>query len=97
MPVRKGEAPKQLPAELKFSSTAEKLVLNVKFANHTSKEYREHKGTVGELVLWLVDEWDADFPLTVDGISDFEDEHPGVSQGLIEAWWRARTVALEKN
>jgi len=97
MSVRKGQAPSKLPAELNFIGAAEKLSIKVTFANHTSAEFREHKGTVGELVLWLIADWDADFPLTVDGISDFEDEHPGVCDGLIEAWWRTRRVALEKN
>jgi len=99
MPIRKGEAPKHLKAELNFSSPAEKFTVAVTFRNHTSKHYREHlaKLVMGELVLELVDSWDADYPLTVEGIGDFEDEHPGICEGLIQGWWDLRRVKLEGN
>ena len=97
MPIKKGQAPKQLPAELSISSAAEKLTLAVTYRNHTSKAFRDHKGSVAELVLLIVDKWDAEYPLTAEGVEEFEDEHPGICSALLEGWWQARTVSLEKN
>ncbi|WP_457319821.1 hypothetical protein [Stenotrophomonas sp. P5_B8] len=100
MAVKKGEAPAVIPAKLSFSGTGEKFKLDVKFRNVNGKEYRaavDDGKNLAELVFLVVDEWDADYPLSVEGIMDFEDERAGICEGLLMAYHRARRVELEKN
>lgn len=100
MSVKKGEAPKKIATELSFNSPAEKFTLAVTYNNISGKEYREavESGkSVADLVFLLVSKWDADYQLSVDGITDFEDERLGICDGLIQGYWRSRRVELEKN
>ncbi|TAA12479.1 hypothetical protein EA658_09760 [Pseudoxanthomonas winnipegensis] len=100
MSVIKGEAPKTISTELPFTGFAEKFTIKVVYNNITGKQYRElvEEGkTVAELVFAVVSNWDAGYPLSIDGITDFEDERPGICDGLLQGYWRARRVDLEKN
>ncbi|WP_439444438.1 hypothetical protein ABWU93_11325 [Xanthomonas translucens pv. translucens] len=101
MAVKRGEAPKTIKASLSFTGAAEKFKLGVTYNNVSGAEYRakqnDPEATVADLVLLIVAEWDADYPLSVDGIAEFDDERPGICDGLIQGYWRARRVDLEKN
>lgn len=99
MALKKGDTPKTIRAILNFTSPAEKFEMPVTFNNLSTREFREKAAgaTVADLLLQLLAGWDCDYALTADGITELEEDHPGICDGLIEAWWRSRTVALEKN
>ena len=45
---------------------------------------------------WIVDKWDTDFPLTEEGVKDFEDEYPGVVDAILDGFHKARRKEAEK-
>lgn len=99
MAVRPGEAPKTLHTEVKFKNAHERLVFCVGFRNMRTSEYLElaESKTVGQLLVELVESWDAEYPLSVDGFVALEDEHPGTTSGLLTAYHRSRATELEGN
>ncbi|MFA4294440.1 MULTISPECIES: hypothetical protein [Xanthomonas] len=100
MSIKRGQAPKKIAAPLKFAGVAEKFQLDVVFINRKPSEVdaliAEGK-SVSEVILFLLDSWDTDYPLSVEGINELEDDHMGVCQGIIQGYYRARRVDLEKN
>lgn len=58
---------------------------------------RSKPWTDDELVLRVVKEWDAEFPLTQEGMKELMDLYPGVVRGVAEGFFRGRVVELEKN
>lgn len=99
MAVRKGEAPRRIPVEIKFKGAAERVNLRVVFRNLTGTEFREYASrlTLGALMVELIESWDCDYPLSTEGFEQFEDERPGVCEGLLSGWHRARRLELEGN
>lgn len=99
MTVRKGEAPKRIPAEVKFKGAAERVNLKLVFRNVSGSEFRElvSRLTLGQLLVELVESWESDYPLSTEGFEQFEDERPGVCDGLLTAWHRSRRLELEGN
>lgn len=99
MPVRRGEAPTRLRAEVTVKNAAEKLLFRMVFVNMKTSEFLALARTLTlvELMVQLVAEWDADYPLSTDGFAELEDERPGCLDALIEAYQKARTVAREGN
>lgn len=99
MAVRKGEAPRRIPAEVRFKGAAERANFKLVFRNVTGSEYRDlaSRLTLGALLVDLVESWDCDYPLSTEGFEQLEDERPGVCEGLLAAWHRARRLELEGN
>lgn len=98
MGVRLGDAPKTIDHVIKFRGTGQRLTFKVKFANLTGRQYQELVSSgisLGNLLVDLVVEWDAEVPLSAQGFADLEDVYPGVCEGFIQAFHEARRVALE--
>lgn len=98
MGVRLGDAPKTIDHVIKFRGTGQRLTFKVKFANLTGRQYQELVSSgisLGNLLVDLVVEWDAEVPLSAEGFASLEDVFPGVCEGFIEAYHQARRVAIE--
>lgn len=99
MAVRRGEAPKRLRASVELKTAAERLHFNVVYVNMktSEKDKLAEVMTLAEILVQLIAEWDADYPLSVDGFRELEDERPGCLAGLYEGWHRARLAEREGN
>jgi hypothetical protein len=94
-------APKTIPAHLKITGQGDVVEFDLVYHNRTLKEYRDNLSaegnTLGDTILFLVESWDSDFPLTMDGLTEAEEIRPGLCAAIIEGWYDARKVAREKN
>lgn len=99
MAVRRGEAPKRLRADVTVKNAAERLLFKVTFVNMTTSAFvaLAQSMTYPELLVQLVAEWDAEYPLSTDGFTELEDERPGCLEALVQAYVKARTVEREGN
>lgn len=53
--------------------------------------------TVADAVLFMVKEWDAEYPLTKEGVLEMEDDRPGLLMAIIMGFHKARQVEVAKN
>ncbi|KKO71841.1 hypothetical protein [Kerstersia gyiorum] len=105
MAIKKGNAPKTIPAKLEIVGGGEANVLNLTFHNRKGSEFdvkiEELKETqepfIPNLVLFIVKEWDTDFSLSLEGILEFEDERPGICNAILKGYHKVRAVELEGN
>lgn len=99
MGVRRGTAPTRIRAQVDLKTAAERLSFHVLFVNMKSSEYEKLAEVmpVPELLVQLVAEWDADYPLSADGFRELEDERPGCCIGLLQAWHKARVAERAGN
>jgi hypothetical protein len=49
------------------------------------------------VVLSMVESWDSEYPLTIEGIKEMEDDRPGILLGVIKGFHDARKVDKAKN
>lgn len=99
MGVRRGEAPRRLPAEVTMKNAHERLLFKLVFVNHSTSEFRKmaESLTLGQILVALIEAWDADYPLSTEGFEQLEDERPGSCDALLMAYHKNRAVALEGN
>ena len=100
MSLKKGSGPKTLPATLTITGQGSTDKLDVTYHNRRQSEVIERAqggGSMGALVVFVVESWDTDFDLTEEGIQAFEDEYPGIVGILMEGFHQARRKELEKN
>ena len=101
MTVTCGKAPEKIATTLSFKGAAEKFKLTVTYHNIGTKALRgllEKKGATFPQVLFaLIDGWDAEYPLSIEGIEAFEDQRPGIINALLHGYQQSRQVELEKN
>lgn len=78
--------------------------LNVTFRHKTKDEYdelmaqlRDGKIATAELLLALVERWDADMPLEEASIQVLRQHQPGADLAIVQAYNQALQVELEKN
>jgi hypothetical protein len=90
-----------IPATLTVKGQGEEVKFNITYRNHKQSEVvaklQEEGGNVADTVLFMVAEWDAEYPLTADGITEMEDERPGMVMAIIEGFHAARSVERVKN
>lgn len=53
--------------------------------------------TVADTILYLVKDWDSEYPLTKEGVMEMEDDRPGLLMAIITGFHRARQVEVAKN
>lgn len=99
MAVRRGEAPKRLRAEVTVKNAAEKLLFVITYVNMKTSDFMRLAQSLPlpELLVQLVDAWDAEYPLSTEGFAELEDERPGCLEALVQAYVRARTLEREGN
>ena len=96
-----GKPPEKIATTLALKGAAEKFKLMVTYHNVGTKAlqalFESKKETLGSLLLKLIDCWDAEYPLSIEGIEAFEDQRPGIINALLQGYDQARRVELEKN
>ena len=101
MAVTCGKAPEKIATTLSFKGVAEKFKLTVTYHNIGTKAFcdllEKKESTFPLALLELIDRWDADYPLSIEGIEAFEDQRPGIINALFQGYHQARRVELEKN
>ena len=101
MAVTCGKAPEKIATTLSFKGAAEKFKLTVTYHNIGTKAFQalfeSKEEMLGSVLLKLIDRWDADYPLSIEGIDAFEDQRPGIINALFQGYHQARRVELEKN
>ena len=101
MTIQQGQMPKEIKTSLSFKGEAEKFTIHVTYNNLTLKDYltliQGDSKNFSDVLFALIHDWDAGYPLSVEGLDTLEDEHPGVLRGLFDGYLRARRVELEKN
>ena len=61
------------------------------------KALEDDGGGIPNVVLFMVKDWDTEYPLTLEGIKELEDERPGILYGIIAGFHAARKVEAVKN
>lgn len=97
--------PDTLPAKLTLTGQGTSVTFDITYHNRTQSEFEAKHGentedprkAVVNAVLYIVKEWELDIPLTVDGLTQMEDEWPGMILGVIQGFHQARQVTKEKN
>lgn len=93
--------PLTIATTLALTGQGDTVTLNVTYFNRKQSELeaklKEEESSVPAVVLFMVKEWDAEYPLTLEGIQELEDDRPGVVYGVIEAFHEARRMQKEKN
>lgn len=101
MSLKKGGGPKTLPATLTITGQGSTDKLEVVYHNRKTSEVEAKMQEAGEslagLIPYIVESWDTDFPLTEEGVTEFNDEYPGIVVAVISGFWKARNKALEGN
>lgn len=100
MSLKKGGAPKTIPATLTIIGQGSTDKLNVTYHNRKQSEITallEGGASLGALIPFLVESWDTDFELTEEGVREFEDEYPGIVDILLTGFHRAHRKEAEKN
>jgi hypothetical protein len=88
---------------LTLKGQGEVLTFNITYYNRRQSEVEVQlkkegeDNTVADLILFMVKEWDAEYPLTKEGVIELEDERPGIVYGIIEGFHEARKMHREKN
>lgn len=105
MAIKKGNAPKTIPAKLEIGGGGETNFLSLTFHNRKPSELQAKLDELRDskepflpsLVLFVVKEWDTDYSLSVEGVMGMEDERPGLSNAIIQGFHRVRQVELQGN
>ena len=103
--IKKGNAPKTIPAKLELVGGGETNTLDLVFHNRKPSEI---EGKIEELkdsktpflpsmVLFVVKEWESDYSLSLEGIQEMEDERPGICDAILQGFHKVRRVSLEGN
>lgn len=78
--------------------------LNVVFRHKKRSEYlallerlKNDEASSADVILEVVDSWDADMPLTAASIAELQDEQPGVDWAIVQTYGEALAVARKGN
>jgi hypothetical protein len=89
-----------IPATLTVKGQGEEpITFNITFHNRRGSEVAQklEETDVPSTLLFLVESWEAEYPLTEEGIREMEDDRPGMLQAIFTAYGEARSVAKVKN
>lgn len=102
------KSPSTIPARLKIDihGVTNVLELDYKFMRTSEfeellRKHGESAKPVGEMtaaiVLDVVEKWDSEYPLTMAGLLEWEDETPGIMGVVISGFHTARSASRAKN
>lgn len=100
MSLRKGASPKTIATTLTITGQGSTDKLDVTYHNRKKSELDariESGASIASLIPFLVESWGSDFPLTEEGVLEFEDEYPGICSAIAQGFHQARHKELEKN
>ena len=98
MLTKKG--PATIPAKLTVKSQGEELTFNVTFHNRTADEVAavlKDSNTIADALLFVIKDWEADFPLDKQNLTELEASRPGMAMALIDAFHKSRKAEVVKN
>ncbi len=95
----KKKTPETISAKLTIQSLGETIELPLVYRNVKFDEYLEKSKelTFGDLILWLVQSWESEYPLTLEGITELEVDRPGMLETILTSWIQARKANAVKN
>jgi hypothetical protein len=94
------KAPATIATSLTIKGQGETCKFDVTYFNRTQAEIDEQvaKGiTNGELVLFVVKDWDTEYELSTAGLAEMESTRPGIVAAVFQGYNDARVVQREKN
>lgn len=105
MGIKKGDAPKSFPAVLEITSAGESFKFPLRYHNRKASELDAKESEVREsnqpylaaMAFFLVESWETDYPLSIDGMAELEDERPGMSSAIISGFHQTRLAKLAGN
>lgn len=66
--------------------------------NKPEKEGDEHpRRSLAETILHIVNGWESEYPLTLEGIQEMEQDRPGMCMSILGGWYKARGVHIVGN
>ncbi|MDH2052851.1 phage tail assembly chaperone [Achromobacter marplatensis] len=93
-----------IEAKITIKGQGREQQLNVTFRHKTRKEYEAlmkrlaaDKITTDELLLELMEKWDADAPLGKESLALLKEHQPGADLAIVSAYNEALTVERQKN
>lgn len=94
------KAQETLSTKLTVKGQGESVSFNITYHNRTGKQIKElvdGDKTIGELVLFVVKDWESEYPLTSEGLDELENERPGMLMAIMEGFHSSRRMEREKN
>ena len=96
------KTPKTLATKLTITGQgAEPVSFDLVYRNHNSKAVMEHSaahpGDPTSTILFIVESWESEYPLTKEGVEEAEADRPGLILAVLQGFYEARGVQLAKN
>lgn len=95
----------EIKTTLTLIGQGDKITFEITYFNRKQSEVdavienpdrKMHERLVDTLI-FMVKEWDSEYPLTEEGLKELEDDRPGTIMGIIEGFHAARQVTRSKN
>lgn len=90
-----------IPSALTVKGQGETIQFNLTFHNRSSDELdaklKEKGNTYGDTILFIVESWESEYPLTREGLIELDNDRPGILIALLDAYHDARRMHREKN
>ena len=97
----KRQRQEKIGVSLTLEGQGDKIKFDITFNNLRSSEIeamaKNEELDIMDIALAMIAEWDAEYPLTKEGLKELEDDRPGSVKGLIEGFHEARKVQRVKN
>lgn len=91
----------EIPTDLTIEGQGETVTFGITYHNRTEAELDEvlaNKETkVGDSVLFIVKDWEAEYELSIAGLEEAESARPGLVVAIINRFREVRQVAKVKN
>lgn len=102
------KSPETIPARLKIDIHGSTLTLELDYRFMRTSEFqdlikaegdagRPMPETMANIVIKLVKEWKSEYPLTVEGVLEMEDDIPGMTALIVGGFHEARSASRAKN
>ena len=98
------KAPERLPASLSITGQGRTQTLKLVYRHTPRSEYSDllqsiakDENTPAEVVLKLVESWEADAELSADVLNKADEDMPGLLWAILSGYGTALTVEREKN
>lgn len=91
----------EIPATLTVTGQGETVKFNLTFHNRSMDEVQavldDENQTVADAVLYIVKDWETEYPLTTEGLKELESDRPGMVVAVMTAFYDARRMTRAKN
>lgn len=96
------KAPETIPTNLTIKGQGEQTTFRVVYHNRTAEQMDSlfadgAKPALSDVVLYVVAEWETEYPLSTAGLQEAESDRPGFLTSIMEGFHAARRVERVKN